>query len=117
VTVLAVIVALVLAAEYCFAPVNLWTGRTMAVYRRWTGLPPAFARLVLAPVKALTAVALLLGLVWRPLSVIGAAASLGISAFYLVRLAGPTRRDGTGVAAFGAFGALSLLLLVVQLSR
>lgn len=116
-TVVAIALTVVLAAEYCFAPVNLLTGRTIENYQRFTGMPIWFARRVLAPVKAATAVALVAGLAWRPSSVAGAAASIAISLFYLVRLSRPGGRDGTGFAAFGLFGALSVALLWVQLAR
>ena len=116
-TAVAIALTVVLAAEYCFAPVNLLTGRTIENYQRFTGMPIWFARRVLAPVKAATAVALIAGLTWRPASVAGAAASITISVFYLVRLARPGGRDGTGFAAFGLFGALSVALLWVQLAR
>jgi len=114
---LAIALTVVLAAEYCFAPINLLTGRTIANYQRFTGMPIWFAHRVLAPIKALTAGALITGLAWRPASIAGAAASIAISLFYLARLARPGGRDGTGFAAFGLFGALSVALLWIQLSR
>jgi hypothetical protein len=49
-----------------FAPFNLWTGRTMENYRRFTGLlPDAVATRVLAPIKLITAVTLLVGLAYQ----------------------------------------------------
>lgn len=115
-TVAAVILSALLALEFVFAPVNLWTGRTMDNYRRFTGLPESFATHVLAPVKLATAVALIVG-IWVPAaSVVGAAAALLISVFYLVRLAAPGRRDPAGLAGFLVFGALAAALLVVRLA-
>lgn len=116
-TMVVVALAVLLAAEFVVAPINLWSGRTIAVYRRYTGLPIWFAQWVLAPLKAATAMALLVGLAWRTTSVVGAAASTAVCVFYLVRLARPGGREGTGVVAFGLFGALSLALLLLQLSR
>ena len=114
-TVVIVVLSLLLAAEFVFAPVNLWTGRTMGNFTRFTGLPPRFATHVLAPVKLAAALALLAGLAVRPLSIAGAAAALAISGLYLMRLAGPGRRDPAGIAGFAVFGALALALLAVRI--
>ena len=111
---LTTVLAVVLAAEYVFAPINLWTGRTLAVYRRYTGLPVQFARWALAPVKLATAAMLLLGLMWQRAAVARAAVSIAICLFYLFRLARPGGRDGTRIAAFSIFGAPSVALLVLQ---
>lgn len=111
-----VILSLLLAAEFAFAPVNLWTGRTMGNFTRYTGLPPRFATHVLAPVKLATCVALLAGLAVLPLSIAGAAAALAISCFYLVRLAAPGRRDPAGITGFAIFGALAAALLILRLA-
>jgi hypothetical protein len=72
---------------------------------------------VLAPVKLATAVILLVGLAWRPLTVVGAAVSTAICLFYLVRLARPSGRDRTGLMAFSIFGALSVALLAIASVR
>jgi hypothetical protein len=53
-TAVTAILSLLLAAEFVFAPVNLWTGRTIGNFVRFTGLPPRFATLVLAPAKLAT---------------------------------------------------------------
>jgi len=116
VTVALVILTLLLAAEFVFAPVNLWTGRTMANFTRFTGLPPRFATRVLAPVKLLTAAALVAGLAVGALGVAGATAALAISGFYLVRLAHPARRDPAGIGGFALFGALAGALLVLHIA-
>jgi len=49
-------------AEFTFAPLNLWTGRTMPNFTRFTGLPPRVATQVFAPVKLATGAALAGGL-------------------------------------------------------
>lgn len=104
-------------AEFTFAPVNLWTGRTTANFTRFTGLPPTVATRALAPAKLAAAVLIAAGLVWSRSGAAGAAAALAISLFYLARLAHPRRRAVDGVAAFTLFGALAGALLVLQLAR
>lgn len=115
--IVSIILSLLLAAEWVMAPINLWTGRTMPLFERFTGHSPATARQVFAPVKALTAALLLVGLFAEPVSVAGAALSTLICAYYLLRLAAPSRRDPSGVTAFLLFGAASVALLAVQLAR
>jgi len=115
-TVATATLSLLLAAEFVFAPVNLWTGRTMGNYTRFTGLPPRLATHVLAPVKLATALALIAGLAVRTLSIAGAAAALTISCFYLARLAQPGRRDPAGLAGFAVFGALACALLALRIA-
>jgi hypothetical protein len=110
------ILSVVLITEFVFAPVNLWTGRTMRNYMRFTGLPPWFATSVLAPVKLATALSLAAGLAVRALGIAGAALALAISCFYLVRLAQPGRRDPAGLAGFTLFGALASALLALRLA-
>jgi hypothetical protein len=117
VTILLVVLTVLVAAEFVFAPFNLWSGRTMDNYRRYTGLPDRFATHVLAPVKLVTAAAVIVGAFVKPVGVAGAALAVLISVFYLVRLAGRGRRDPTGVLAFVLFGAFGAALLVVQLYR
>lgn len=116
-TVAVVLLTLLLAAEFFVAPFNLWSGRTMPLYRRFTGMSDTFAHRVLAPVKLATAAILLAGLGWRPATVVGAAAATAICLFYLVRLARPSGRDRTGLMAFSLFGALSVALLAVASVR
>jgi hypothetical protein len=111
------IVSLPLIAEWVMAPVNLWTGRTMPLFTRFTGYPPAVARRVFAPVKLGCAALLGAGLAVRPLSLAGAALTIAICAVYLARLAAPGRRAPDGIMAFTLFGALGLALLVLQLAR
>jgi uncharacterized membrane protein YphA (DoxX/SURF4 family) len=112
-----IILSLLLAAEWVMAPINLWTGRTMPLFERFTGHSPTTARQVFAPIKALTAALLLTGLFAKPLSIAGATLSTTICAYYLFRLAAPTRRDPSGLTAFTLFGAASAALLLVQLAR
>jgi hypothetical protein len=81
------ILTILLTAEFVFAPVNLWTGRTIGNHARFTGPPPQFATHVLAPLKLATARALAAGLALPIVSIAGAAAALAISCFYLARLA------------------------------
>jgi uncharacterized membrane protein YphA (DoxX/SURF4 family) len=116
VTVAIVILSLLLAAEFVFAPVNLWTGRTIGNYTRFTGLPPRFATRVLAPLKLATALALIAGLAVRALGIAGAAVAVATSCFYLVRFAQPPRRDLTGIAGFALFGAMAAVLLALRLA-
>jgi hypothetical protein len=110
------ILSILLIAEFMFAPVNLWTGRTIGNYTRFTGLPPRLATWVLAPVKLATAGALAVGLAVRALGIAGAATALAISCFYLARLAGPGRRDPAGFAGFAFFGALAVALLALRIA-
>ncbi len=109
------ILSVPLIAEFVFAPVNLWTGRTMGNYTRFTGLPPWSATRLLAPVKLATAMLLTAGLAVRALSIAGAALAVAVSVFYLARLAGPGRRDRAGLAGFAIFGALACALLALRL--
>lgn len=111
------LVSVPLIAELAFAPVNLWRGRTTANWVRYTGLAARDAQLFAAPAKLVTAALLIVGLAWRPLGVVGAAASVAIALFYLVRLAHPARRAVDGIAAFVVFGALGVTLLALQLLR
>lgn len=106
-----------LIAEFAFAPFNLWSGRTMPNFTRYTGMPPALARNVLAPVKLLGALLLALGLAFAGAGVGGAGVIALVSCFYLWRLAGRGRRHADGLAAFGLTLVLAIALLALQLSR
>jgi hypothetical protein len=55
VTVAVWILSLLLIAEFVMAPVNLWTGRTMPLFVRFTGYPRSVATRVFAPVKLASA--------------------------------------------------------------
>src|SRR5258707_506291 len=107
------ILSVPLIAEWVMAPVNLWTGRTVPLFTRFTGFSPAVARRVFAPVKLAAAAALVAGLAFGPLTLAGAALTIVICAAYLIRLAAPGRRAGDGIAAFTLFGALAVALLLV----
>ena len=109
------ILSVLLIAEFVFAPVNLWTGRTMGNYIHFTGLPPWSATRVLAPVKLAAAILLIVGLSVRALSITGAALALAVSCFYLARLAQPGRRDPAGMTGFAVFGALACALLALRI--
>ncbi len=109
--------SLPLIAEVIFGPVNLWTGRTIENWIRFTGLSPGSARVVAAPLKLVTAVLLAAGIWLRDLGAAGAGLAVAIALFYLVRLAHPRRRARDGIAAFTIFGMLAAGLLVVQLGR
>ncbi|GAA2004514.1 hypothetical protein [Catenulispora subtropica] len=115
--IIATVLALLLVAEWVMAPINLWTGRTLPLFERFTGHSPAVARTVFAPVKALAAALVLIGLFAEPVSVAGAVLSIVICGYYLIRLAAPGRRDPSGIAAFALFGACAAGLLITQLAR
>jgi hypothetical protein len=114
-SVLAVIIATALILEFVFAPINLWTGRTMPNFVRFTGYTPRTATTLFAPIKLLTAALLAVGLFSRGVGIAGASLALAISAVYLVRLSAPGRRDPAGLAGFALFGTLAAALLVVRL--
>lgn len=116
-TIVAYVLSVPMIAESVFAPFNLWRGRTIGNWVRFTGLPARSAHLVAAPVKLVAAVLLIAGLIWRPVDLAGAATVLAVAVFYLVRLAHPARRAVDGIFAFTVFGALAAALLTVQLLR
>jgi hypothetical protein len=68
-----------------------------------------------APAKLATAVALANGLRVPDLSIAGSIAALGISAFYVVRLLQPARRDAAGLLGFVVFGLLAAGVLAARL--
>lgn len=111
------ILSVPLILEFVFGPLNLWRERTTENWVRFTGYSVTAAKQVAAPVKLAAGALLAAGLVWRPAGLAGAAAAVAISAFYLVRLAAPSRRALDGIAAFVLFGGLAAALLAVQLAR
>lgn len=111
------ICSVLLIAEFVMAPINLWTGRTMPNFTRFTGLSPQVATTVFAPVKLLAALLVAIGLAVHPLGVAGAVVLAAVCAVYLIRLAAPGRRDPAGVAAFGLGLILAVVLAVVQAGR
>ncbi len=109
--------SLPLIAEFAVAPFNLWSGRTMSNFLRFTGLPASVARHAFAPAKLAAAGLLAVGLGVAAWGAVGAAITGLISLVYLVRLASPRRRYPDGIAAFTLTLALALAVLVLQLSR
>lgn len=106
-----------LIAEFAIAPFNLWSGRTMANFTRFTGLSPRVAARLFAPAKLVAALLLAAGLAISALGVVGAAITALISASYLVRLTHPGRRHPDGIAAFTITLVLALVVLALQLAR
>jgi hypothetical protein len=98
------VVSLLLIAEFVMAPINLWTGRTLSNFTRFTGLSPRIATSVFAPAKLLGAAFIGVGLFVPILSVAGACILGIISLVYLYYLCEPSRRDLGGIVMF----ALSL---------
>lgn len=113
-TLAAIVLSLLLALEFVFAPLNLWKGRTIGNFVRFTGFAPRTAKTWFAPIKLATAVLLIAGLAIRVLSIAGAALALAVSATYLIRLLAPGRRDAAGLLGFTLFGVLAAALLVVR---
>ncbi|HJP72908.1 MAG TPA: hypothetical protein VJ914_01490 [Pseudonocardiaceae bacterium] len=111
------ILSILLIAEFVMAPINLWTGRTMPLFRRFTGFEPVVAQRVFAPVKLVSAVLVAVGIAVPVVGLVGAVIVTGVCSVYLVRLAAPGRRDRSGIAGFGLFGAWAVALLVLQLLR
>jgi hypothetical protein len=111
------ILSVLLIAEFVMAPINLWTGRTMPLFTRFTGFSPAVAWRLFAPAKLAGAVLIGIGLAVPAASVAGAAVIAGICAVYLLRLARPGRRELSGNAAFAMFGSWAVALLVLQILR
>ena len=106
-----------LIAEFVVAPFNLWSGRTMPNFVRFTGLPPRTARRVVSPLKLIGAGLLAVGLAVRAAGVVGAAVIALVSAFYLARLIGGKRHHLDGLCAFGISLILAAVVLVLQLAR
>jgi hypothetical protein len=106
-----------LIAEFLIAPFNLWSGRTMPNFVRFTALPPRLATHVFAPVKLLGAILLAVGLASSPAGVAGGAIIALVSAAYLMRLAAPQRQHGDGLTAFGLSLVFAVATIVLQLSR
>jgi hypothetical protein len=111
----ALIISVPLILEWTFAPFNLWSGRTLENFVRFTGFQPRVATRLLAPVKLAVAALLIAGLAVPALSIAGAAGTVLLSIAYLARLLAPTRRDAAGLVGFTIFGLLGVALLVVRL--
>lgn len=108
--------SILLALEFLFAPLNLWTGRTMPNFMRFTGFPSTVARRVFAPFKLLLAVALIVGLFVRAVSIAGALGTIVISGVYLVRLVTRDRVEIDGFLAFGFTTLAGLAIAVIHFS-
>lgn len=109
--------SLPLIAEFLVAPFNLWSGRTMPNFARFTGFPSSVATRLFAPVKLASALLLMLGLALGAVGAVGAGIVALISAIYLARLTAPGRRHVDGIAAFGLTLILAIAVLALQLSR
>ncbi len=106
-----------LIAEFVMAPINLWTGRTMPNFTRYTGYSPWVATTVFAPVKLLGALLVAVGLAVHPLGLAGAVLLAIVCGVYLLRLSAPGRRAPDGVAAFGIGLVLAVVLAALQAGR
>lgn len=109
--------SLPLIAEFAVAPFNLWSGRTIGNFTRFTGLPPVVATRLFAPLKLLAALLLASGLAVGVLGAVGAAIVALISIAYLTALAPARRRQRDGTAAFGLTLAIATAVFVLQASR
>jgi hypothetical protein len=111
----AIALSVPLILEFVFAPANLWTGRTIGNFVRFTGFDPRIGRTLFAPVKLTAAALLTAGLAVRELSIAGAGLALAISIVYIMRLLDRQRRDPAGLIGFTLFAALAGALLAVRL--
>jgi hypothetical protein len=102
--------------EWAFAPFNLWSGRTLENFVRFTGFEPRVATHLFAPVKLAVAGLLMAGVAAPALSVAGAAGTVLISLVYLARLLAPGRRDPAGVVGFALFALIGATLLTLRLA-
>jgi len=109
--------SLPLIAEFLVAPFNLWSGRTMPNFTRFTALSPSVATRVFAPLKLIGALLLAAGLAIRGSGVTGAGLIALVSGVYLVRLGAPSRRHRDGLVAFGLTFALAIAVAALQLAR
>jgi hypothetical protein len=110
-----ILLSIPLVLEWMFAPFNLWSGRTMDNFVRFTGFEPRVATRLFAPAKLCLAALLLVGIAIPAVSIAGAAGTVLISLVYLVRLVHPARLDPAGVTGFVIFGGLGASLLAVRL--
>ncbi len=109
--------SVLLIAEFAMAPINLWTGRTIPAFIRFTGYTALAARRAFAPVKLLAAILVATGLAVRAAGLAGAALATAVCVVYLGRLAARHRRDPAGIAGFSLFGGWAITLLILQLAR
>lgn len=99
------VLSVLLVAEFVMAPINLWTGRTMPAFTRFTGYSAHVARLGFAPVKLLAAPLIAAGLAVRLVGLVGAALSTAVCPVYLCRLATRGRRDRAASPRFPSSAA------------
>jgi hypothetical protein len=111
----AIVISVPLILEWAFAPFNLWSGRTLENFVRFTGFQTRVATHVFAPVKLALAALLIAGLAVPALSVAGAAGTVLISLGYLACLLAPGRRDAAGIVCFAVFGLIGAAPLTVRL--
>jgi hypothetical protein len=116
-TVLVAVISCLLALEWVMGPINLWRGRTMPNFVRFTGFAPQVATRVFAPFKLVLAALLIAGLFVEDLSLAGAVGTVAISCVYLLRLAGAERRHLDGVAAFALTALAGVAIAILQLAR
>ncbi|HEY2053837.1 MAG TPA: hypothetical protein VGH14_07890 [Solirubrobacterales bacterium] len=114
---LASILSVPLILEFLFAPMNLWTGRTIENFVRFTGFDARWGRMIAAPVKLATAVALIVGLFVPVVGIVGALSALAISIFYVVRLLSPRRRDAAGLFGFALFAVLAAAVAALRIAQ
>lgn len=107
------VLSLLLIAGFVMAPVNLWTGRTMSLFTRFTGYAPPVATQVSGPVKLASAILVAIGLAVPAVGIAGIAIITGICAVCLGRLAAPGRRDRSGIIGFVLFGSWAVALVVL----
>ncbi len=110
--IIVLICTILVVAEFVVAPVNLWTGRTLPIFRGFTGWPDAVARAVFAPVKLVGALLVAAGLLVPVLTYPGCAVLSLVCITYFVRLSGRGRRDPRGFLAFGLFFALTVVVFL-----
>jgi len=88
----------------------------MSAFIAFTGFHPATAKRIFAPVKLAGAVLVAVGVVLRPVGIVGAALVSAVCAVYLIRVAAPGRRSPAGLAGFLIFGTGAVALLVLQIA-
>jgi hypothetical protein len=111
------VLSVLTVAEFVASPINLSTGRDMALINKFTGFSTTIARNVCAPVVIVGAMLIAVGLAVRPLSIVGAALISSVGALYLVRLAAPDRRSATGIFAYLLFGGLTAALPTLKATK
>lgn len=114
---LASILSIPLILEFLFAPMNLWTGRTIENFVSFTGFDARLGTTIAAPLKLASALALIVGCFVREVSLAGAMLALVISIFYLVRLLDHRRRDSAALVGFALFAALAAGVVALRIAQ